>query len=192
MEIEEILEDLYRTSTVRTCFDRIDKQFKIHTMTLNSVVIGSLKKDSYSNSHLPELTRWTGMISIPSLSDEPLEVDLSDFTSSSEKPFMEVVDAALANLLKKVVDDRDELESILYKHCMKFLSLIGMDDDPEFEYLWSMKDSKNIWKYVNLLNFDVYRFDESVEIILDFNCDWEEEHGVKIHFFMGKEIVDVE
>lgn len=154
---------------------------------INSSVIGKLIQNE-------KFEDWweSSKIEIPFFDNQKMQIIFMDFTPEDDLEFINEADEALKLFFNKSKSDRLALSNLVYKNCMNFLNTIGDDEDDK--KLWEIKDQNEIWRFVQPNEIYITRRpykDKSIYIDISCECEWEQEHGLKLVFKKGKQITRV-
>lgn len=149
---------------------------------LFSKIIGRLKQ----NSSFPDW--WeSDEIETPFFDNKKLTVTYMDLDPKTDVTFIGEADMALSNFFKLNADDRNSFSDLAYKNCMDFLELVGYDEADE--QLRLIKDKNEIWNFIYPNQICLQRRhknDKDIYVVLDCECEWEKEHGLRFVFKQGK------
>jgi hypothetical protein len=154
---------------------------------ITSKIIGQLKQEE----GFPDF--WESLeIEIPFFDNKKLVIIFMGFEPEQDKTFIEEADKALANFFKLTSIDRNSISKLAYKNCMNFLEDIGFDDSDE--PLRQVKDQNEIWNFIYPSRICVSRRpykEQDIYIMIDCECDWEQEHGLQLVFRQGKQLTRI-
>lgn len=155
--------------------------------SITSTAIGTLVQNE-------EFEDWweSQPVSIPLFDDKPLTITLMGLTPAEDLAFLPEADRALAHFLSKVAADRLAMSSPVYQNCMDFLNAVGYDemDEP----LWAIKEPREIWPFVDPREIRVsrrHRRDQDIYLVVECECEWEQEHSLQLVFRQGKQLTRV-
>jgi hypothetical protein len=156
-------------------------------LEITSKVIGQLKQDD----QFPDWWK-SDAIEIPFFDNEKLTVTFMNCEPEVDEDFIEEADQALSNFLKLTTADRRSLSELAYQNCLEALDAAGVDESDE---PWGeLKDRGEIWNFVHPSEIFVSRRpykEEDIYVMLDCECDWEEEHGLQLVFRQGKKLTRI-
>jgi hypothetical protein len=173
---------------------------------IQSKSIGQLKQDIFP-------TWWkSNEIEIPYFDNQKIAFIFSDFEPQNDEKFIDEADQALANFLKLGVDERNSISELVYKNCLHFFEITGLNketikmfqeiEDPIDWHkqvihkgkLLDLKDINEVWQFVHPTEIHVVRrpYEEpDIYVQVYCNCDWEIEHGLQLVFKQGKKITRI-
>lgn len=152
-----------------------------------SKIIGRLKQEE----SFPDWWK-SEEISIPFFDNDKLTITFMDFEPENDKTFIDEADQSLRNFLKLNSDDRNLISELAYKNCMDFLD--DVDYDEVDEPLRQINNKNEIWKFIQPTEIYIsrrHKRDNDIYLQVVCECDWEQEHGLKLVFRQGKKLTRI-
>lgn len=154
---------------------------------ISSKVIGQLKQNS-------ECSDWweSKKIEVPFFDHQKLAMTFMSFEPENDHTFINEADQALTYFFKLGAEDRNSISELAYKNCMDFLEAVEFDEADE--PLRQIKDKNDIWKFIYPNGIYLkrrHRNDKDIYVVVDCECDWEQEHGLQLVFRQGKRLTRI-
>lgn len=172
---------LTRKEMMKSIFSPVlEEQEALERKQIESRVLGSLIQNS-------EFDDWWSSegIHVPCL-DKNTKVTFTNCNVEDSKAFVLKADKQLDAFLQMTQDDLKKFTSEVKANLD--LNIEATDYGEELPFM-NIKNEEEVWSYIDANQIYVNKDEDNVLISIPYNCDWEDEHGFRLDFKNGVELV---
>ncbi|MEL6698766.1 MAG: hypothetical protein AAFP89_21155 [Bacteroidota bacterium] len=135
-------------------------------------------------------------IQLPLLKNQAVNVELHKADLETDPQYLSKVDQALTKLLAYPLSQKETITMDVFGNYDEAAAAMnyGEDEDDEAERaLWSIdwEEADKVWQYVYPTTIWVKQKTDGVFLLVQCECEWDEEHGIQIVFKNGDEYIEV-
>ena len=131
-------------------------------------------------------------VEIPFLNQQKMEFTFMGYEPPEDAAFVPDADEAVRNFLHLTPQYKTELAPLAHQAFIEFYENVDWDDrDKIMEAITAKND---IWHFIHPVSILVsrrHRRDKYIYILLECNCDWDDEHGIHFTFRQGKKLTRI-
>jgi len=172
---------LTRKALMKSGFSSVvEQQEKGERKQIESKVLGTLIQNE-------EFDDWwiSEAIHAPCL-EKDITVTFTDCSVDDSKAFVLEADKQLDAFLQMTRDDLKKFTSEIKANLD--MNIEATDYGEELPFM-NIKNDEEVWSFIDANRIYVNKDEDDVVISIPYNCDWEDEHGFRLDFKNGVELV---